>query len=250
MKKLKLTTNQKIYVFLAFIALILILFLTLIAPLFTKKSSYDYNSEKLDTSKDYVYTSTENINAFDKKTKEEIPYLNVSGPSAEKINKQILKDYNTIKTGNYYTYDYRAYISNNYLSIVVTTTSVTSGDSGYELTKYYIYNYDLATKSILSNTKLLHDFGISEAQIKLYLKNKFINYYYAMINAGYITKKNCTYKQFLLNKGINNYLDDTSYSVEKGSLILYRPFAVTPTANDYLFFTSSSYFRYVAVKGE
>ena len=45
----------------------------------------------------------------------------------------------------------------------------------------------------------------------------------------------------------DNYMDNTSFAVEKGSLVCYRPFYITPINDDYKNFTTKD-FRFVVVK--
>lgn len=216
--------------------------------LFREKEVYkDYSEKKANTDLDYVYSSEKVKNFFNTTIIDEIPQFNLEGSQVLKLNDKIIADYKEIRTNNDYIYNYKYYISNNIVSLIVDTTYSELGNTLYQTTKYYTYNYDLENDRVISNKELLDKYKLSDNDIKLFLENKYINYYLDMINEKMISDVQVSFYDFLEVKGIKNYLKNVSYAVEEGSLILYRPFLITTSYNDFKYFTKNN-FRFVLVK--
>ena len=99
---------------------------------------------------------------------------------------------------------------------------------------------------ILTEKELLDLYGLTTKHVKKFLEQKFKNFYYHQLSKKQIDSSS-SYSYFLQSKGIDNYMDNTSFAVEKGSLVCYRPFYITPVNDDYKNFTIKD-FRFVVVK--
>lgn len=218
----------------------LLLFLVLFFICFSIFASFfrdrevDYTHLKKDYDKEYVVLDST------------VPQFNLSSSGVSDLNKEIKKDFLFYRKQIGVTYDIKSYLSSSILSLVVSFTYTEEGNTLYETTKYCTYNYDLENEVVLSNQELLDLYGLTTKQVKMFLEQKFKNTYYYQLSKQQIDSS-VTYSYFLQSKGIDNYMDNISFSVEKGSLICYRPFYITPINDDYKNFTIKD-FRFVVVK--
>ena len=238
MKKQVKHNRFDLFLFIFFVFVMTSLFLY--SLVFSSSREKDYSALKLDTTKDFIFTISTDDTI-------KIPQLNVRGESARSLNQEILTDYKRYQKKAGVSYSVESYESSPFLSVVLEVVYTEIGNTLYETTKYYTYNYDLQSEERLSDDALLKQFNVSMKDIDKFLENKYLNYYYELIEKGKLDASSCNYKCFLSSKEIENYTDDMSFSVENGSLILYRPFAITPINYDYKNFSSLD-FRFVVVK--
>lgn len=236
----KRTKNTRFDLFLFFFFVFIMITLLLYFFVFSTSKVKDYSVLKLDTAKNFIIMTSAN-NAI------KIPQLNIQGNSAQRLNQQILTDYKKYQNKTGVSYFVDSYESYPFLSIVLEIIYTEAGNTLYETTKYYTYNYDLKSEEWLSDIALLKQFDVSMKDVDKFLENKFLNYYYDLIEKEKLDASSCDYKCFLSSKEIDGYTDEISFSVEKGSLIIYRPFVITPINYDYKNFSSSD-FRFVLVK--
>lgn len=113
---------------------------------------------KLDSSKDWVYTQYSN----DNNGKYKLPKINMYSSGVEKINNEIKtniisKAKNGIEVGEPWSASYNWYVNNNILSLVINMNY--SGD----VKAYYVYNVNMKTGAICTNSELLSLKGLSES---------------------------------------------------------------------------------------
>lgn len=221
-----------IFGFLLFLVLFFICF-SIFASFFRDRD-VDYTYLKKDYDKEYIVLDST------------VPQFNLSSSGVSDLNKEIKKDFLFYRKQIGVTYDIKSYLSSSILSLVISFTYTEEGNTLYETTKYCTYNYDLENEVVLSNQELLDLYGLTTKQVKMFLEQKFKNFYYHQLSKQQIDSS-VTYSYFLQSKGIDNYMDNISFSVEKGSLICYRPFYITPINDDYKNFTIKD-FRFVVVK--
>lgn len=215
------------------IILFLVLFFFLFI-IFSRDKVVDYSYLKKDVNEEYIVLDSI------------FPQFNLSSPGISDLNEKIKKDFLFYRGQIGVTYDVKSYLSSSVLSLVLSFTYTEEGNTLYETTKYCTYNYDLENETVLSDQELLDFYGLTSKQVKMFLEQKFKNIYYNQISKQQISSST-SYSYFLESKGIQNYMDNTSFAVEKGSLVCYRPFHITPINNDYNNFTSKD-FRFVVVK--
>lgn len=221
-----------IFGFLLFLVLFFICF-SIFASFFRDRD-VDYTHLKKDYDKEYIVLDST------------VPQFNLSSSGVSDLNKEIKKDFLFYRKQIGVTYDIKSYLSSSILSLVISFTYTEEGNTLYETTKYCTYNYDLENEVVLSDKELLDLYGLTTKQVKMFLEQKFKNTYYYQLSKQQIDSS-VTYSYFLQSKGIDNYMDNISFSVEKGSLICYRPFYITPINDDYKNFTIKD-FRFVVVK--
>lgn len=233
MEYMKRVISQPIVlgIFLFFVFLIIVFFSF---SLFSQEKEVDYTHLKKDFDRDYIVLDVT------------IPQFNLSSSGVSELNKKIEKDFLFYRGQIGVTYDIKSYLSSSILSLVISFTYTEEGNTLYETTKYCTYNYDLENEVILSDKELLDLYGLTTKQVKKFLEQKFKNFYYHQLSKKQIDSSS-SYSYFLQSKGIDNYMDNTSFAVEKGSLVCYRPFYITPVNDDYKNFTTKD-FRFVVVK--
>lgn len=236
----KRARHSRFDLFLFFFFLLVMIVLFLYSFVFSSDKEKDYSALKLDATKEFIITSSINDTIT-------IPQLNVRGDNAKSLNQQILIDYQKYQNKTGVSYFVESYESSPFLSIVLEVVYTEEGNTLYETTKYYTYNYDLKSGKWLSDSELLKQFDVSMKEVDKFLENKFLNYYYELVEKEKLDSSTCNYQCFLSSKEIEDYTEVVSFSVEQGSLVVYRPFVITPINYDYKNFSSLD-FRFVVVK--
>lgn len=240
--------NNLDYSLIAMIVFIIIAVVCCLISFIMITSKLNKYVDKKNTDKEYIYTVKKEKNKGQEGVYNKVPTINING--YEEINKAILTTYNTIvKNNEEYNYKYKYSQSKNILSLAITY-SYYPKNSQNELellpkTYFDTYNIDLKTGSLIKDNELLSEFSVDEAKINSFLKSKFVNYYNELIGLKYFTKKECNYDCFLANRGITkDYIKDSSYYVEKGSLILLKFYYKGSYIKDYKeedFFNEDTY---------
>lgn len=221
-------------VFGIFLFLVLFVVCFFLFSTFSRDSEIDYSYLKKNRDEEYIVLDST------------IPQFNLSSFGVDDLNEKIKKDFLFYSNQIGATYDIKSYLSFSVLSLVVSFTYTEEGNTLYETTKYCTYNYDLEKKDVLSNKELLGLYKLTSKQVNMFLEQKFKNFYYNQLSKHQIDSS-ISYSYFLQSKGIDDYMDGVSFSIEKGSLICYRPFHITPINDDYKNFTTKN-FRFVVVK--
>lgn len=230
--------KNKIFLFVILLLLCIVIFCFFF---FRDSEDKNYDLLKRDSSYDFVYL-TEDSYSFGR-----VPKFNIIGSQVDKLNRQIEKDYAKFESRIGVSCQTKYYISSSIISLVVVFTYSEEGNTLYETTKYYTYNYDMDSEQVLNDAELLSYFDLSLSDVDAFLEQKFSNFYYSLIEEDKLDPSTCNFQCFLESKQIDDYMTNVAFSVEKGSLICYRPFAITPINYDYLNFTSED-FRFVIIE--
>ena len=214
----KLDNNKKIPIVIVFSTILITL---LIVFTFFGNKGYNYDSLKEDKDKDFVYT----INSI----KEDvffinIPYINISGSSIKSINEEIdsyINEFTNKKMINS-SYEYR--INGKVLSLVIKTVDYYSEDT--PVVYFKTYNINLDTLGLVSNEELLNAYEISSSDVNNTIEKQFEYWYKDEIKKGFLEKNECDYECFLEYRGGEDYMDNISYYIDNGKLVVFKPFEV------------------------
>lgn len=237
--KLKNNINKKDNMDYSLVAMIAFIFIAIICCavsfLLMNNKSNLYVS-KTDNNKDYIYTIKKEENKNQEDEYNEVPTINLNG--YESVNNQILENYKKIITKPEYNYKYEYSQSKNILSLAISYSYYLLNSQNeldvFPITYFDTYNIDLKTGKIITDEELLKKYSVSKSKLKTYMQAKFTNYYNELIKQKYFTKAECNYNCFLANRGITeDYLKNTSFYVEKGSLILLKFYYKGSYINDY-----------------
>lgn len=167
----------------------------------TKEWVYDANYDlKTDKESYYVYDNTKLISKSDLI----VPYINIDSDEAKEINQEIYKIYEdlidkfnkNLKEEIWFTIvNYKTYIKNDILSVVITTESA---GTSVPIFDYYTYNFDLKNGKLLSYKDVYKLLEFDEKSIN----NKANN---AIENALSKEYTDGTNFEIYKNQSINNY---------------------------------------------
>ena len=209
--------NKKGTIFL----LVLVVF-TILIMIFNKTDIFNNNVNKIYKRANYIFTEeTEKIND----TKTYLPYVNLLGDDAKKVNKDLKLLYYTknILKDRYMTYKY--YISDDILTLIVKLYDYKNSDFESEI---YFYNFSINNKTLLSNEVLKEMFNISEDDIKNKINSYLKEYYNYEIEKEYINPDLCDincYIDFFEDKNSQNiklYVKDNKLYAYKKYFIDYK----------------------------
>lgn len=203
--------------------------------------------EKKDKSKEYVYTLRKDAVDFQDNVYSRVPCINLQGEEFDKINKNILTNYEKIILQNDYDYDYEYSKSKNILSLKISYSYF--NDNEENPTRYFkTYNINLNDGHVYTDQELLKKYHISEERLNEFIKTKFQGYYNDLVKYKYFSKNECDYKCYLKNRGISeDYLEDSSLYVDDGSLVLYKYFKTYSKFEEEGYFTNVTY-RFIVKK--
>lgn len=196
-------------------------------------NKYDYSKLLEDTKYDIVY---------DKITteKDKVPYINMNNEVSKEINQEIDFIYENYLLFSPDGFSYKYNISGSILSIIITAYVVHPESSHYDII-YKSYNIDLKTSKLLTNNEILKRFKITEEKMKYFLNNKFYNYYKDLYNNGYFTEEQCSFKEFLESKNVDNLMDDNYFYINNNHLELYKYFNVFTDFHEENYFTEDNF---------
>lgn len=238
--------NKKLYIIIGILGVLLILlggFLVYDKILNNENSNEKTSSgnetlvSKLNINKDWIYNADYNL-PTDKESYYGysdhsklisakdlvVPYININSNDAKQANKEIYQLYETLINDfntnskeeiNFTLVEYKSYINNNILSVVIITESAGTWNSKHE---YYTYNFDLTNGLKLSYEDVYKIAGFNSEDIDLkvedsittVMKKKLENYQYsneenfAMYNNGSIDN----YKKAISNKNLKYFLSN------------------------------------------
>ena len=155
------------------------------------------NLEKIDSSKEIVYTGDEyTLNDGSQTNHYKYPVININSDDVKKVNEEIKKDYgfNRSEIDDEFAYfyeceiiDYSYFVNDNNLSVVLIK-------GGNDSTFSKSYNIDLKTGKSVENTTLLKDINLDEAKQKL--------------NAEAEKVVKASYDQYNSPQGNHSWMDD------------------------------------------
>ena len=199
-------------------AIVLIVIIILFAVFKDKGSSYEIIKEY--DNKDLVYTV--------KSTKKDIfhvyvPYVNIKDSAIKEINEDInsyVDDY-IDKEMVILSYEYDT--NGKVLSLAVKT--VDYENENYPLVYFKTYNINLETKKLISDNEILDAFDITSSDVNSAIEKQFKKWYKNLIKEGYFAESECDYDCFLDSRGVENYMDEISYYIDDGKLVVFKPFS-------------------------
>ena len=169
-EKLKLNSKRGGAAFLVIVIVMLLLIVAVLGGIVTYLLKSNQTSKgnnvgentvigKLYEDKEWVYTEYSN----DSNGKYNVPKINASSAGADKINTQIQTDVmpsvkNGANSGEPWSASYNWYQNSDILSLVIKT------NYSDDIERYYVYNLNMKTGEICTNSQLLNIKGISETE--------------------------------------------------------------------------------------
>lgn len=225
----KMDNSKKVPIFIS-IAVILIILVIVFSQFFNNTSSY--SDLKEDKNKGFVYTlKSEKNSIYFKK----IPYLNINNSFGKEINNDINSFVSDFIDNDKVILSYEYDINGKVLSIVLKCVDYDVKN----VPKVYFktYNINLETSKLLSDEELLSIYNVTSLDVESIIEKKFEYWYKDLVKEGYIDEEECDYDCFLNYREVDDYLDDVVYYIEKGNLVLYKPFVF------YSIFGEENYFK-------
>ncbi len=224
-------TKEIIQIILAVLGISIVIF-----TFYNKKSSENYSNIKLDRNQYLVYTKySDNSSKYIK----EVPYINLKADVFKHVNQDIIDfcdDYIKKERG-VVTYEYN--INGIILSVVV---KVINNDTTYAPEPYFrTYNINLKTEEVIADSALLEYFKVTESTVENKIKRTLQSYYSDILKEHYYVNKECSYECFLKHRGINKYLDYTTYYIRDGKLIAFKSFIAHSIFGEEAYFTDDKF---------
>ena len=189
---------------------------------------------RIDDNKDLVYSSYVN-EMYDQR----IPYVNVKGDEIIELNEDIQKYTKEFKDNKKakikYEYQYQGGFY-NLLSLIISIKY--SGNDNNDRFFYASYNVDVVNKKWISSNDVLKAYGLTQNDVKNYVKDQFKEFYNDEIKNNYFEKKDCNFVCYLDLRNYNGIEDgEYSYYVDNtGKLKLYLPFLESSIYNEQNYF--------------
>lgn len=229
----KFEINKKL-----FIALIVVIVLSIISLIVKNMSSDRYNKYKIDKDKEFIYTY---ISYGSSKTY--VPYVNLDTEFADNLNKQIQKvalNYKDSNTSN----NSMSYRFNNYQNILSLVLIFKSIDSNNQLQfDFKTYVFDLGDKArVLSDQEMLNLFDVTTTDVNNALNKEMKKKYNDEVKKQIISGSICPYEScYLKLREITNFADKVNYYIENGQLIVYRSFQTYSIYQEEEYFTRDDF---------
>lgn len=191
---------------------LIILGVCLIFVIFSSLFDNKTDSNKLDNSKDYIYTSRNNENS-------KMPYINLNSEEITDVNIEILTKYLEItnsETGN------MDYSYNQYSDIISLIISVIDSEGNLEITTY---NINITEKKILSDEEIIRKFNLDYNQVKNIMENYIKEYYNYEITKKYIDKS-CDFNCYINDYEIDIY-NNYKFFIKNDNLYIYKKLNTT-----------------------
>ncbi len=235
----KMDNNKKIPILIG--GTVVIIVLVILLSYFLNKD-HDYKNMKEDKNKDYVYT-------VDSDRKDEffiyIPKINIKGSTIENINKDIVSYLDDFIYEDMIRSNYEYEINGKVLSLVIKT--VDYGNDDIPLVYFKTYNINLSNMQLLSDEELLSAYEVTLDDVSKSIEKKFKYWYKDLLKEEYFDEEDCDYECFLGNRDVENYTDDISYYIEKGNLVVYKPFVFYSIIGEEKYFKEED-FKFVISK--
>jgi len=213
----KLDNNKKIPIV---ITVSVILLTIIIVYTFFRNSESGYKSIKVDTNKELVYTLKE---TRDDVFYIKVPYININGSTIKSINEDIdsyLSEFIDTKM-KISTYEYN--INGKVLSLAIKTVDYYNEDM--PIVYFKTYNINLDTLELVSDEELLNAYDINFNDVNNAMEKQFKYWYKELKKEKYLTEEECDYECFLEYRGVEDYMDNISYYIDEGKLVVFKPFS-------------------------
>ena len=233
--------DNKKKISIVFIVAVLIIILVIILSNFTN-NSINYEKLKEDSNEDFVYTvdSEKNDGFF-----VYVPYVNLKGASIKSINEDISSYMEEFADIEMIRSNYEYEINGKVLSLVIKTVDYESDD--IPLIYFRTYNINLSNSELVSDGDLLNAYNLTIDDVNNTIEKQFKYWYNDLIKEEYFDEEECSYESFIANREVDNYTDDISFYIEKGKLIVYKPFVIYSIIGEEAYFKEED-FKFVLSK--
>lgn len=192
--------------------ILIILSILLIFVIFSSIFDKNEYSDKLDDSKDYIYTSRSNKDS-------EMPYINLTSEEITNANIEILTKYLEISKNESGTMKYSY---DNYSNIISLVISIIDNEGNLEK---ITYNIDTKSQSILTKEEIMDKFNLDDNKVKKIMEYNIKEYYNYEKSKNYISK-NCDFDCYITENAIDLYNDYRFYIKDK-ELYIYKKINIT-----------------------
>lgn len=200
---------------------------------------FNYHDLLKNKEKEIVYSS----NSLDVLATDKVPVINIDSSVIDDINSDIMDYYQDYLTKFTQGFLYEYSVSDHLLSILIISQQ-RYADADHSDIYYRSYNIDLKNMTLLSDKDIFDMYKIDEDTLRYFITYKFVEFYNDLIKQGYFTKEECDFSCFMESKNIVNVMNDNTYYIENGKLILYKPFNIYTTYGEEKYFSLDS-FRFV-----
>ena len=201
MKKRK--KDKKSIGYLIAIGILLVIFIASMVYIFRHNERFDVSSILADSSLDVVYDSISNDN-------DRIPKINIDSAVISDINAEILSMYENKSDTSYFDYQYN--VSKDTLSVLIINSIYVENK---EYVNYKSYVIDLINMKELAPDEIIAKFNINESDLAFFIKNKFLNYYADLLDAGYLEGNKCDFDCFIVNCNFQDFMEDNNYYIKE-----------------------------------
>ncbi len=234
--------NSKKVPIVIFSAVILIV-LIIIFSVF-RNQNVGYKKIKEYENKSLVYTINSKENGI---FHIEVPYLNIKDSYAKTVNEDINDFVLDFIDNEKVILDYDYNVNGNILSLVIKV--VDYSEKNIPKSYFKTYNINLDTKELLYDDQVLANFNVTSLDVSNKIEKQFMNWYRDVTEKGYVEEEECDYECFLKYKEVDDYLDDVSYYIENGNLVVYKPFVFYSIFGEEEYFKEDD-FKFMIVKRE
>lgn len=228
---------KKQFKWIVFFTLIVVIVSSSVFFLFSEK--FNYQNLLKNKEKEIVYSS----NSPDVLVTDEVPVINIDSSVVDDINSDIMDYYQNYLTKFTQGFLYEYSVSDYLLSILIVSQQ-RYADADYSDVYYHSYNIDLKNMTLLSDEDIFDIYKIDEDTLRYFITYKFVEFYNDLIEQGYFTKEECDFSCFMASKNIVNVMNDNTYYIENGNLILYKPFNIYTAYGEENYFSLNS-FRFI-----
>ena len=200
-----------------------IFLLLLVSYYLYSQSRNNYQYLKVNSKEHLVYTETQTENGHYYQYK---PYLNIKGNIGTVINDDItqyISQYNQEDVCITYDYD----VNGNVLSLVIKVEDYGYAESAIVL-HFRSYNIHLKRLELLSDEELFSYYELDSNGVENLLNQKLLSYHQDLQAKGDISSQ-CNYDCFLESRNIDLGLGDTSFYIQEGKLVAYKPYTFIQT---------------------
>lgn len=233
MNKFNRMNNSK-KMFIVFGIALLLIFIIVFTYFRKNDSNYSYLKEYSDKAFVYTVNSEKNGSFFIN-----VPYVNINSSLGKEINEDIdsyVADF--IDNGKVMlSYEYN--INGKVISLVIKTVDYDVKD----VPKVYFktYNIDIENQILLSEDDLLSIYNTTIDDVSSVIENQFLKWYEDVKEKEYINEEECDYECFLTYRDVDDYLDNISYYIDRGKLVVYKPFVFNSIFGEEKYFKESDF---------
>ena len=230
----KLDNSKKISIVVGFSLVLIIL---IIVYAINRNDGVNFDVTKEYSDKELVYT--DDTIEIDELFHIDVPHINIQGSFIKNINEDIksyIDDY-TSKTMVLVSYEYN--VNGEVLSLVIKAVDYGNEDTG-PIAYFKTYNINLETNELVGDEELLNLYGTTLADVSSAIEKQFKYWYEDLANQGYLEEE-CDYECFLEYREVEDYTEDISYYIEKGKLIVFKPFIVYSIYGEEDYFKESDF---------